>query len=255
LIISSKSTYADAYEVNVEGAVRNPAKFALGAEKNMKVSDAIFFSGGLRDDAIEDFAYIFRNKGDAAKTVEYIPVNLKEALNNPSSSSNISLEPKDRLVVYSKNNYTDESFIRIAGAVRSPGEFLYNPTLKLKDVLLLAGGFRREASLDRIDVYRLYFEENKATRVLAANLRVDENYNIKSGNTNFELEPFDQIFVRTAPEFELQRNVFVSGEVKYPGTYALMSDNTKLATVIRESGGTTDEAFSQELLCEEVKIM
>jgi protein involved in polysaccharide export with SLBB domain len=243
LIISSKSTYADAYEVNVEGAVRNPAKFALGAEKNMKVSDAIFFSGGLRDDAIEDFAYIFRNKGDAAKTVEYIPVNLKEALNNPSSSSNISLEPKDRLVVYSKNNYTDESFIRIAGAVRSPGEFLYNPTLKLKDVLLLAGGFRREASLDRIDVYRLYFEENKATRVLAANLRVDENFNIKSGNTNFTLEPFDQIFVRTAPEFELQRNVFVSGEVKYPGTYALMSDNTKLATVIRESGGTTDEAF------------
>jgi protein involved in polysaccharide export with SLBB domain len=243
LIISSKSTYADAYEVNVEGAVRNPAKFALGAEKNMKVSDAIFFSGGLRDDAIEDFAYIFRNKGDAAKTVEYIPVNLKEALNNPSSSSNISLEPKDRLVVYSKNNYTDESFIRIAGAVRSPGEFLYNPTLKLKDVLLLAGGFRREASLDRIDVYRLYFEENKATRVLAANLRVDENYNIKAGDTNFELQPFDQIFVRTAPEFELQRNVFVSGEVKYPGTYALMSDNTKLATVIRESGGTTDEAF------------
>lgn len=243
LIISSKSTFADAYEVNVEGAVRNPAKFALGAEKNMKVSDAIFFSGGLRDDAIEDFAYIFRNKGDAAKTVEYIPVNLKEALNNPSSSSNISLEPKDRLVVYSKNNYTDESFIRIAGAVRSPGEFLYNPTLKLKDVLLLAGGFRREASLDRIDVYRLYFEENKATRVLAANLRVDENYNIKAGDTNFELQPFDQIFVRTAPEFELQRNVFVSGEVKYPGTYALMSDNTKLATVIRESGGTTDEAF------------
>jgi hypothetical protein len=154
LIISSKSTYVDAYEVNVEGAVRNPAKFALGAEKNMKVSDAIFFSGGLRDDAIEDFAYIFRNKGDDAKTVEYIPVNLKEALKNPSSSSNISLEPKDRLVVYSKNNYTDESFVKVAGAVRSPGEFLYNPTLKLKDVMLLAGGFRREASLDRIDVYQ-----------------------------------------------------------------------------------------------------
>lgn len=243
LIISSKTTFADAYEVNVEGAVRNPAKFSLGSEQNMKVTDAIFLSGGLRDDAIEDFAYIFRNSTEDAKTVEYIAVNLKEAINNPASAANVPLSPKDRVVVYSKNNYTDESFVRVAGAVRSPGEFLYNKTLQLKDVLVLAGGFRREASLDRIDVYRLYFEENKATRVLAANLRVDENYNIKSGNGSFTLEPFDQIFVRTAPEFELQRNVFLVGEVKYPGTYALMGDNTKLSTIIKEAGGTTDEAF------------
>lgn len=243
LIISSKSSFADAYEVNVEGAVRNPTKFSLGLEKNMKVSDAVFFSGGLRDDAIIDFAYIFRNNTEKSKTIEYIAVNLKEALNNPSSSSNIALAPKDKLVIYSKDNYTDESFVRVAGAVRQPGEFLYNPSLKIKDVLLLAGGLRREAALDRIDVYRLFFEENKSTRILTATLRVDENYNIKSGNTAFELTPFDQIFVRMAPEFELQRNVFLTGEVKYPGTYALMGDNTKLATIIKEAGGTTDEAF------------
>jgi len=243
LIISSKTSFADAYEVNVEGAVRNPATFSLGSAENMKVTDAIFLSGGLRDDAIEDFAYIFRNSTEETKTVEYIAVNLKEALKNPTSAANVTLSPKDRIVFYSKNNYADESFVKVAGAVRNPGEFLYNTSLKLKDVLLLAGGFRREAALDRIDVYRLYFEENKATRVLAANLRVDENYNIKSGNDQFMLEPFDQIFVRTAPEFELQRNVFLTGEVRYPGTYALMGDNTKLSTIIKEAGGTTDEAF------------
>ena len=43
--------------------------------------------------------------------------------------------------------------------------------------------------------------------------------------------------------FELQRNVFLTGEVRYPGTYALISDNTKLSTIIKEAGGTTDEAF------------
>jgi hypothetical protein len=78
---------------------------------------------------------------------------------------------------------------------------------------------------------------------LAANLRLDENYNLKAGNIDFELQPFDQIFVRTAPEFELQRNVFINGEVRYPGTYALMSDNTKLASLVRDAGGVTDEAF------------
>ena len=243
LIISSKASYVDKYEMIVEGAVRTPSTITLDMEKNLKVSDAVFMSGGLRHDAIVEFAYIFRRKTNDAKTQEYIPVNLKDALENVGSASNLSLFPGDRMVVYSKENYTDESFVKVAGAVRSPGEFLYNPTLKLKDVILLAGGFKREASYDRIDVYRLYFEDNKATRVLAANLRLDENYNLKAGNIDFELQPFDQIFVRMAPEFELQRNVFINGEVRYPGTYALMSDNTKLATIVRDAGGVTDEAF------------
>jgi protein involved in polysaccharide export with SLBB domain len=243
LIISSKASFTDTYEMEVEGAVRQPNKISLDLEKNLKVSDAIFFTGGIREDAILDFAYIFRKKNKEAKTQEYVAVNLKNALENPSSIDNISLQPGDRLVIYSKNNYTDESFVRVDGAVRNPGEFLYNPTLKLKDIMLLAGGFKREAALDRIDVYRLSFEENKATRVLAANLRMDENYNLKSGNNDFELMPFDQIFVRLAPEFELQRNIFVAGEVRFPGTYALMGNNTKLATIIKEAGGVTDEAF------------
>jgi protein involved in polysaccharide export with SLBB domain len=243
LIISSKGTFTDNFEVEIDGAVRNPTKISLDMSKNLKVSDAIFFAGGLTTDAIEDFAYIFRGNTKDAKTQEYIGVNLKQALANPSSSANIALEPKDRIVVYSKNNFTDESFVKVAGAVRSPGEFLYNPTLTLKDVLTLAGGFRREASYDRIDIYRLEFEDDKSVRVLAANLRVDEQYNIKNGSQFFELKPFDQIFVRMAPEFEMQRNIFIYGEVKYPGTYALMSDNTKLASVIREAGGVTNEAF------------
>ena len=243
LIISSKATFAENYSINIEGSVRTPTTMALDIENNIKVSDAIFFAGGLTFDAITEFAYIFRAPTDDFKTQEYISVDLKEALENPLSPANISLKPKDRLVVYSKNSYTDESFVKVAGAVRSPGDFLYNPTLTLRGVILLAGGHRREAALDRVDVYRLEFEENRSTRVLVATLKLDEDYNVKGGGIDFTLQPFDQIFIRQAPEFELQRNVSVIGEVKYPGTYALMSDNTKLATVIREAGGITDEAF------------
>ena len=243
LIISSKATFADSYKMSVQGAVRNPTELVLDMEKNLRVSDAIFFAGGLNEDAISDFAYIFRSKIQDAKTIEYIPINFKEILANPSSASNIALVPGDRLVVYSKNNYTDESFIRVAGAVRQPGDFLYNPSLSLKDALILAGGLKREASKERVDVYRLEFDDNNATRVLAANIAVDDNYNITRGGNEFELQPFDQIIVRTAPEFELQRNVFVEGEVTYPGVYALMGDNTKLASLVREAGGTTKEAF------------
>lgn len=243
LIISSKGSFVDKFSVKVSGAVRNPVDFDLDLSDNLRVADALFFAGGLTEDAIKDFAYIYRTRIDNPKSMEYIRLNLSEILENPVSEANISLEPGDQIKIYSKNNFTDETFIQVAGAVRSPGDFLYNPSLKLKDALLLAGGLKREASLDRVDVYRLSFEENKAVRVLAANLKIDENYQVREGESQFELEPFDQIFVRTAPEFELQRNIFVSGEVKYPGTYALLSNNMKLSSLIREAGNVTDEAF------------
>lgn len=244
LVVEAASTFADRFKVSVEGAVRNAKEIDLDAAKDLKVSDAVFLTGGLKEDAM-DFAYIFRKNNKDAKTQEYLYIDLKQALENPLSKANVTLEPLDRLLIYSKNNYTDESFVRVDGAVRNPGEFLYNESLTLRDILLLAGGVRREASLDRVDIYRLEFGEEKSTRVLVANLRLDENLNIKSGGDNFSLEPFDQIFVRTAPNFELQRNVYVSGEVRYPGIYSLLSDNTKLATIIREAGGLTKESFPE----------
>ena len=57
------------------------------------------------------------------------------------------------------------------------------------------------------------------------------------------LQPFDQIIVRKAPDFELPRNVDVIGEVKYPGTYVLANDNTKILDLLADAGNVTDEAF------------
>lgn len=243
LIISSKADFTEKRSVNISGSVRQPGSFDLDLDKNLKVADLVFFAGGLKEDALDDFAYIFRTDGTGDNAVQYINVSLKEALSNPGSAANVILMPNDKLVVYSKNYYTDHTFIQLSGAVRKPGEYTYDPSLKLKDVLLLAGGLKREAAMDRIDIYRLDFQQNKPSRVLVANLQVDDNFDLLNGGDNFSLQPFDQIIVRTIPEFELQRNVSVQGEIKYPGSYALLGKNTRLATIIRDAGGITAEAF------------
>ncbi|MBK8547476.1 MAG: SLBB domain-containing protein [Saprospiraceae bacterium] len=113
----------------------------------------------------------------------------------------------------------------------------------MKDVLLLANGLKQEAALDRVDIYRLDLTNNKSTRVLVAKLKLDAELNVVGGDDDFELEPFDQVFVRYAPEFELQRNILISGEIKYPGTYALTSYNMRIATLIKDAGGPTNESF------------
>lgn len=243
LVVSSKASFSENYEATITGEVRNPHTFDLDIDSNIRVSDAVFFAGGLKEDAITDFAYIFRTKMDEAKTIEYIKIDLQEALKNPGSTADVLLSPMDRIVVYSQNNYTDESFVRVAGAVREPGEFLYNPSLTLTSALILSGGLKQEAARDRIDVYRLEFNNNAPTRVLVATIEVDVNLEVVKGGNGFILMPFDQIYVRTVPEFELQRNIQITGEVRYPGTYALLNKNTKLGSIINSAGGITEEAF------------
>lgn len=227
-------------EVSVSGAVEHPGIYAIN--ENSRLFD-ILTKAKVLQNAVLDFAYVFRSGQDKAKTQEYININLKDVLQNPASESNIILLPKDRIFIYFKDSYVDESFVKVDGAVRNPGEFLYNPSLTLKDALLLAGGLRREASRDRVDIFRLEFTGNNNTRVITTSLKLNDSLDAIGFEGDFELKPFDQIFVRTVPEFELQRNVMVTGEVKYPGMYALMGDNTSLSSLIRASGGLTNEAF------------
>ena len=241
LIIRAKSEFVSKNQFTISGAVRREGSYDLDSETDLKVSDSIFLSGGLTEKAT-NFAYIIRNPADQLNPT-YISIDLTNALNNPSSNDNLSLMPGDRIKVYDQSVYFDESFVTIQGAVRQPQQFKDDASLTLKDVILQAGGLKLEAAANKIDIFRVEFQNNSKTRTLVANASVDENLEITSGG-NFELKPFDQIVVRTAPEFELQRSVVLLGEVKYPGTFFLVDDNSTILDVIKEAGGLTDEAFA-----------
>ena len=240
LTIRARSTFVDSKSIVVEGAVRIEGTYLFNGG-TLKVSDAIFLSGGLQETAT-DFAFIFREKNGNASS-EYININLSEALSDPSSQANVSLLPGDKLIVYNRNAYIDESYVQVSGAVRNTSEIKYDESLTVKKALLLAGGLTFDASSQQIDIFRLDFSNNKKTKTLVANVSIDEQYNLIGSDGEFKLQPFDQIFVRQAPEFELQRNVQIIGEVKYPGSYALISENAKISELIRQAGGATEEAF------------
>ncbi len=227
-------------QVLISGGVETPGVYALTTDT--RFSD-VLGKAKLTQNAVTDFAYLFRKGAVNAKMTDYLQINLRQVIKNPGSDWDVLLQPGDSIAIYVGDQFTDETFIKIEGAVRNPGQFRFSPSLRLKDLLLLAGGVKREAALDRIDVYRLQLEANKTTRVLAARLTLDEKYDVAGSMGEYHLQPFDQVFVRSAPEFELQRNISVLGEVKYPGTYALLNENMRMDALIRESGGATDEAF------------
>lgn len=243
LTVYTLERYIDKANIQVTGAVRNPLEYPWDVEHGIKVADAITLAGGLSATAT-DFAYIYRTDINNPEKRSYQRVNIKNAIESPLSEDNIALEPFDELKVLSTTYFTDVSKVSISGAVRNPGEYQYDASLTLKDVLTLAGGLKMEAASNKVEIFRVEFNGNNPTRTIAATLEIDKDLNLLSGE-EFLLQPYDQIIIRKVPEFKFQQVVEVKGQVLYPGPYALTSPNMRLLDVINQAGGLTLDAFPE----------
>lgn len=239
IIISSAGTFADKATIQIVGAVRDPKEIELDVNNNLKISDALFLGGGISKDAA-NFGYIYRKGKDNPSEIEYIYFDINEVLTD--GAGNYELNPDDRIEIFKKSTFQDDAIVSVSGAVRNPGEFVYNENLTLRDALLFSGGLKREASNSRIEVYRLEIGSDKSANTLVATVSADEDKNFEQSR-GFGLMPFDQIIVRSAPDFEYQQNVELAGEVLYPGMYALLVDNTRLSYLVKQAGNLSEEAF------------
>ncbi len=245
--IYSSREYVDPFTISVSGAVRKPQTFDYA--EGARLQEAIRYSEGLRVDADLQNAYIIRTNDDDSKI--YLRVNLNDALKDKISNQNILLQPRDQIKIYSLKDNIRESTIKVFGAIRNPGDYDFVPGLTLGDVLKNAGGLNIEAENLRIEVSRLnYFSENyvdgQDIRVTVEKIRLNaNNFNLTETEAQLKLQPFDQIFVRTVPNFETQQNITLRGEVKYPGVYSLLNKDERIDDVIKRAGGLTKFAFSE----------
>jgi protein involved in polysaccharide export with SLBB domain len=72
---------------------------------------------------------------------------------------------------------------------------------------------------------------------------VDETLSFVDENGDFELMPFDQIYVRTKPNYQTQQTVRIEGEVQYPGTYVLNSRDMRMSDLVEMAGGLSEFAY------------
>lgn len=243
ILVYRQSQFAQKDSLFVSGAVRSELRFPFDPAKTIRVSDLVNLAGGLRPDATE-FAYVTRRDPKNFKFIEYKRVELRQALERPNSAENIILQANDELKVQSRTLFVDEANVKVSGAIRQPGEYPWDKTLTLRDVLTLAGGLKIEAASNRVDVFRIQLNGNEEVRTVVATIEVDKNLNSPDdAGVNFSLQPYDNIVVRSIPEFNFQKMVTVSGEVKYPGPYALTDKNEKLLQLIQRAGNMTAEAF------------
>ncbi|PJE48080.1 MAG: hypothetical protein CUR34_00945 [Sediminibacterium sp.] len=228
VIIYDQARYTNLFNISVSGEVRNPFERPFRYDQSISIKEALGLAGELKPTALFN-AYVYRTDPFNAKKTEYIPVSLTD-------DAGFKLKPGDRLFVLNKDVYKREFDVSIAGEVNNPISIRYDSTLKMKDLIKLAGGVTLGSDLNRVDIFRLRFNKDRAPDKQVLSLTIDKEFNVISG-AQFELQPLDYVVIRRIPEFQLQDFVTISGEVKTPGVYSMTSKRYQFSELIAQAEG------------------
>jgi protein involved in polysaccharide export with SLBB domain len=124
--------------------------------------------------------------------------------------------------------------------------------MTIRDLVLMAGGVRDDAYLDEAEVARIAIQPDRPgdltqtiTVPIDSSLVTGSDGNRAAAASDFVLERYDNVFIRIQPGFEAQWTVAITGEVRFPGAYALQRKGEGLGGLVERAGGLTAEAFPE----------
>lgn len=239
----SVDSIIDRYEnmVEVKGAVFRPGKYQLGGDITT-VRNLLEQCDGVMEDAITTRGVMHRMNPD--RTLSVLPVDIGGIL--AGTSPDIPLQNEDVLFVPSKTDQQTERTITIHGEVMYPGEYRYADNETLEDFVLQAGGLKESASTVKVDVSRRIID----SKAIESNGITAENFSfalkegfVIDGEPGFILKPYDEVYVRKSPGYQTQQNVYIEGEINFPGTYAMSKRETRLSDIVKAAGGVNALAY------------
>ncbi|WP_396209141.1 SLBB domain-containing protein [Flavobacterium sp.] len=237
----------DRYEnrVQIKGAVYRPGEYSLPLSGTMTIKDLVIKADGVAENVFLSKASLVRQKEDLTK--EYISFNLQAALNG-DAAANMTLQKEDIVMVFFNQELLDSYKISIDGEVRKPGTYGYVAGMTLYDLLLESEYFTDKAA-STVTVFRnkkdTTYNPKDQEKIVSFNLTIDPKN--PEAAAAFVMEAQDQVEVRRIVTFETPQMVTLSGEVLYPGGYAIVKKEERVLDFINRAGGLSDEADKEAI--------
>lgn len=243
--------------VSVSGHVYRPGEYQY--RPGMQLTDIVRSIDELKPNADQHYVLIRRELPPDRK-ITVFSADLAKALAAPNSSANFELAPRDRVYVFDVESGRDRIIeplmrelrmqsnldeptreVSIAGKVKIPGTYPYEPGMRIAD-LLRAGGTLDEAAYGgqaELTRYEVVNGESREAELIEIDLR-----RALAGDAaaNIPLQPFDYLVIKEVPLWGAQEEVEIRGEVKFPGRYPIHRGET-LRSVMQRAGGVTELAF------------
>ncbi len=244
-------------KVIVKGEVAYPNVYEV--RKGDRLFDVINRAGGITPNSFLDRAYVYKGAGDSTNLrSDKIEVNLSDMNKNLDSKYNIPIEANDIIEVFNKNQFSDRQFITIEGEVRKPGSYQKYGGMTLKDLLYFANGLKPSAEYGSIIVSSIVDIDSsqrgiKPTKTIERSYAINQNLDLDSTVERVKLKPYDQVFVRKNPKFNLQQNVKIEGQVLYPGTYPKLDEKERLSSFVVRTGGLRENSDANGAILYRIK--
>lgn len=239
--------------VTVRGNVFRPGTYQF--VPGMTLWGVIGQTQGFLSDTYVERAHIFRLQPDLTRRL----MSVSLAQDSTGRRDDPELTDLDEIVIYGRSDFRPQRTVRVSGSVRRAAIYPYVAGMTLRDLIIAAGGLADDAFLDYAVIARL--PAFRTDGVLADTMRValDSTYIVDrdsnaylgppglpgpaAGAPEFALAPFDNVLILQQPGWELQRSVVLSGQVRFPGRYALTRRDERLLDVLNRAGGLTAVAY------------
>ena len=234
-------------KVELMGEITYPGVYEL--KQGDRLFDLINRAGGVTRNTYLPRAYIFRGAGDSTNLQsDRLEVNLSDINNNLTGSvANIQLSPNDVIQLFAQSEFGESQFVEIFGEVRKQGKVRKYGGMTLEDLLYLSGGIKPTAEYGRLEISSIVDIDSakkgiKPTQTVVRSYAIMPDLQLDSSASKIVLRPYDQVFVRKNPSFELQQNIELKGLVKYPGLYPRLDKYERLSSYLQRAGGVRDNA-------------
>ena len=234
-------------KVELKGEVSYPGQYEI--RKGDKLFDLINRAGGITRNTYLPRAYVFRGGGDSTNIkANKLEINLTDiAKNDTASINNLELSANDQVLLFNANDFAEKQYVEIFGEVRKEGKVNKYGGMTLQDLLYLSGGIKQSAEYGRIEISSIVDidsakKQQQPTRTVIRTIKISPDIELDSISTKIIMKPYDQVYVRKNPTFELQQLVQVNGLIKYPGPYPRLNKFEHLSSYIERAGGVKENA-------------
>ena len=207
--------------VEVTGEVKRPGIFEIKEGENL--SDLLFFAGGVAKNAHTETISIERRDGMNPFVKDVDP-----------NQDGFEFLDGDKILVREEVDFVKE--VTITGAVQRPGNYEWNPSLKIQDLIRKAGGLHPKAYVDQVRILSKgsYWRDSGRNVDLASLVEEDSSSLLKVG---------DIIHVPNRLEGEDSRLIEISGKVEIEGVLPFY-DGMRVSDALMLSGGITTESLN-----------
>ncbi len=228
-------------KVYIKGAVFNPGDYEF--TEGLTLSGLIRKADGLIENAYLNRGVITRKKTDyTLKNISFDPGNVVKGIDD------IALKPNDLVDISAIDSMRERRMVSIWGEVKNNGKYPYADSMRLEDLIYLAGGFNEQASQSTIEVRRkLDYDAADKSGIENSKLyiyHVSRDLKIVDSN-DFFLQPFDIVSVRYMPGSQGSGAVTLKGNIMYGGIYNLVTDRDRISDVVKRAGGLTVNAYAE----------